>query len=453
MKYGRRQCPRTEQGIARILTLLMLTVLTILATGLVTSANADRIVLKDGRRIEGTVTREDDKTLTVEIRRVGILLITTVSKSEVKTRDKPVRKGQPYVVIPVRGAIGEDVTVEALRAGLAEARLAKPQYVILDIDSPGGAIAQMMGMLDLLNEASKDLKIIAYVKRAHSAAAVIAMSCPKIYMQPGATIGATVPFRMTKNGPADVDAKLRSAVEARMRAANQHGAHNDLLIRGMSDINLELYLADDNGKPTLRTSGPGKLIKSKGQILTLTTDEAVACGLAHAAPTMADLGKQVCGGAWYEVNRLAYDTTIAIVAMQRRRGREAIEKGRRLLARQKAIAAIKRQLDDIERRAAQLTAKAVANDDEIASLTAECNWELRVIERERQHAIEFARYQTFPIEAMARAAEVANTRASAVRQSLNAQVAQLRSESEAAKNEMALLAERQKRLLATVPKE
>ncbi len=432
---------------------LVLLGLAVLAPGLVTSANADRIVLKDGRTIEGTVSREDDKTLTVEIRRVGVSLITTLSKSEVKTRDKPVREGQPYVVIPVHGAIGEDVTVDALRAGLAEARLAKPQYGILDIDSPGGDIAQMMDMLDLLNEASKDLKIIAYVKRAHSAAAVIAMSCSKIYMQSGATIGATVPFRMTKNGPADVDAKFRSVMEARMRAANQHGAHNDLLIRGMSDIDLELYLTDDNGKPTLRTSGPGKLIKSKGQILTLTTDEAVACGLAHAAPTMADLGKQVCGGTWYEVNRLAYDTTIATVAMQRQREREAIKKGQRLLARQKAIADIKPQLDDIERRVAQLAAKAVANDDEIARLTAKYDWELWAIERERQHAIELARYQTFPTEAIARAAEVANTRASAARQSLNAPVAQLRSESEAAKNEMALLAERQKRLLVTVPKE
>jgi hypothetical protein len=82
-----------------------------------------------------------------------------------------------------------------------------------------------------------------------------------------------------------------------------------------------------------------------------------------------------------------------------------------------------------------------------------CNVELRQIEMERLSAIDFARYQTLPSEAMARANEVANTRASAARQSLHAQVVQFRSESEAAKNEMSLLAERQRRLLATVPKE
>jgi hypothetical protein len=98
-----------------------------------------------------------------------------------------------------------------------------------------------------------------------------------------------------------------------------------------------------------------------------------------------------------------------------------------------------------------LAAQAVANDNAIARLTAQCDAELRQIQVEWRQAIYFARYQAFPTEALARAAEVANTRASAARQFLNGQVAQLRSESEAAKNEMSLLAERHKRLLATVP--
>ena len=430
-------------------TLLGVAALPIIST---TSAHADRILLHNGRALEGRVIREDDNTVTIEMRGVGVRLTSTISRSRIKTIEKPLRKGQPYVVIPVRGVIGDDVTADALRAGLAEARLSKPTYVILEIDSPGGSISQMVRILDLLNSASADLKIIAYVKQAHSAAAVIAMSCSRIYMQPNATIGATVPFRMTRNGPADVDAKFRSIVEARMRSANRRGGHADLLIRGMSENDLELYLAEHNGKPTLRTSGPGKLVKSKGQILTLTTDEAVAYGLAHAAPTMAKLGKLVCGGAWYEVNRVAYDATIEVVKMRRQQDRRAIKKRKRLIARQKAIAGIMPQLRYIERRVAQLVAQAAANDGEIARLVANGNAELRQIEMERLSAISFAQYQTTPSDAMARANEVASARASAVRQLSDAQVAQLRSESEAAKNEMALLSQRQRRLLATVPK-
>ena len=135
---------------------LVLLASAVMSVALATPGNAERIVLTDGRAIEGTVIREDDKTLTIEVRRVGISLTTTISKSQITTRDKPSREGQPYVVIPVRGAIGDDVTADALRAGLAEARLAKPQYVILEIDSPGGDVGQMMDMLDLLNKASAD---------------------------------------------------------------------------------------------------------------------------------------------------------------------------------------------------------------------------------------------------------------------------------------------------------
>ncbi|MEI6972727.1 MAG: ATP-dependent Clp protease proteolytic subunit, partial [bacterium] len=316
---------------------------------LATPGNAEHLVLTGGRTIDGTVIRETDTTLTIEVRDVGVSMTETINKAYVESRDTPTRKGAPYVVIPLRGAIGDDVTADALRAGLAEARLANPEFIILEIDSPGGDIGQMVDMLGVL-KAVTDAKIIAYVKKAHSAAAIIAMSCSQVYMRPGATLGATVPFRMTANGPADVDAKFRSVVEAQMRSATQRGGHADLLIRGMSEIDLELYLTEDNGKPSLRTSGPGKCIKSKGQILTLTTAEAVTCGLAHAVQSMEELGTKVCGGAWYEVNRLAYDTTVATVAMERQQARDVMMTRERALARNKVIADIAPQWEDITRR-------------------------------------------------------------------------------------------------------
>jgi len=231
-------------------------------------ASADRLVLRDGKTIEGEVITEDDKTVLVEVWVPPLSFYQKrISKPQIKTWVRPSREGAPYVTIPIFGTIGDDVTVDALRAGLQDARAAKPRYVILAIDSGGGSIAEMAGMLELLQEASKEFEIVAYVKSAHSAAAVIAMSCRHVFMRPGATIGATVPFRMTEDGPRDVDAKWRSIIEAEMRAAARRGGHADLLIRGMSEIDLELFLAEEDGKPSLRTSGPGKRIKSKGHFL------------------------------------------------------------------------------------------------------------------------------------------------------------------------------------------
>src|SRR5439155_135348 len=175
-------------------------------------ARADRIVLNDGNVFDGDVKSEDAQKVTLEISSADSALVLTkqIGKSNIKSWQRVARQGEPYVVLPLRGAIGEDVTADALRAGLDQARAANPKFVILAIDSPGGSIAEMAQMTDLIIDASKDMQIIAYVKSAYSAAAVIAMCCRQVYMKPEGVIGAAVPFRLTENGPADVDAKFRS---------------------------------------------------------------------------------------------------------------------------------------------------------------------------------------------------------------------------------------------------
>lgn len=161
------QTPRKLAILCAIATLLALPI----------SVSADKFVLHNGRTIEGEVIKEDDNTVTVEIWAMGSSLTQRLNKAQVKTWYKPRREGQPYVIIPLFGAIGNDVTVDALRAGLREARAAKARYVILAIDSPGGDVGAMVGMIELLSETSRDFEVVTYVKSAHSAAAVIAMSC------------------------------------------------------------------------------------------------------------------------------------------------------------------------------------------------------------------------------------------------------------------------------------
>src|SRR5690348_10194367 len=154
-----------------------------------------------------------------------------------------------------------EATAAVLKDALDKAREANPKYIVLMIDSPGGNVAEMSKMIEVLDEASKDVAIIAYVEHAYSAAAVIAMSRPQVFMKPDAAIGAAVPFKITKDGPADLEAKFRSPIEAEFRRAAAHAGHAELLVRGMVEMDLEIFLAQENGKPVLRTTGPGKVIK------------------------------------------------------------------------------------------------------------------------------------------------------------------------------------------------
>jgi ATP-dependent protease ClpP protease subunit len=413
------------------------------------SARADKLVLQDGRTLQGDILSEDESSLVIELHLSGSSLTQRIDKSQIKTWLKLAREGEPYVVIPFFGEIGTDITAAALDAGLREARAVNPSYVILAIDSPGGRIGDMVVMIELINSASKDLHIVAYVKSAYSAAAVVALSCPQIYFKEGATIGATVPFKMTETGPAEVDAKFRSIIEAQMRAASQRAGHPDLLVRGMSETDLELYVvAGADRKPTLATAGPGKLIKSKGTILCLTADEAVECGVGPIAPSVGELGSQVCGGPWHEMNRRPWN---AVAAQQQREKAELAQ--RRLQAmQQQVMKLIQPRLEEVERRASAVASRVSAAQSAMNDLLARYQRDMTQINNDYQQAAQVAD-QRHDSHAAAHAKEIADTRAAQTRQAYQNQAAPIQAEIDAAKVELSLLQERQKQLLAIVPKD
>jgi len=412
----------------------------VVAVALALPARADQLLLKNGRKLTGEVSAEDDRTVTLEVAAPGMTFTQRVSKAEIKTWTRRARIGPPYVLIPIVGQIGMEATAAVLKDALDKAREANPKYIVLMIDSPGGNVAEMSKMIEVLDEASKDVAIIAYVEHAYSAAAVIAMSRPQVFMKPDAAIGAAVPFKITKDGPADLEAKFRSPIEAEFRRAAAHAGHAELLVRGMVEMDLEIFLAQENGKPVLRTTGPGNVIKARGHILTLTSDEAVACGLAHIAPDINDVGRQITGGPWYEASRRAWDMVMANVEQQHHQA-----------ARQQAINRIKPEWDAIQQRMAQLLAQYDAAKGTLDNLKEQYTAELQKIEAEYKQAALAARSGDDPKGAMSRAAEMRNARTSELKQKFQTTAASLVAGGEAARLEVQQLAERQKQLLASVP--
>jgi ATP-dependent protease ClpP protease subunit len=405
---------------------------------LVLVAKADHFVLQNGITLDGIVIAEDDRTVTVDVSTPDIRMSRQINKAALREWQRPV--GPAYVRLPVIGEIGPDVTADALRAGLAQARRERVEYVVLVIDSPGGDIGEMNNITDLLINASGEFKIVAFVKeKAWSAAAVIAMTCSEVYMEPKASIGACVPFSITENGPEDVEAKMRSAIEAKMRAATAHGGHADLLIRGMSELDLEIYLAEEGGYPALHTVGPGKLIKSKGQILCLTANEAAECGLAHLATSITDVGVQLIGGPWHGAGRLAWDTVMLDAARQRQQH-----------AREAALARYGPQIANIEQRIAALSATIEADRDTIRRLGASALFETQQLDAEHQQALQIAESQPDPAAWMADAVQTLNARAAEVRQNLEVRVTVLRGEIDAATSESNALRSQEDQMLAGV---
>ena len=212
-------------------------------------------------------------------------------------------KVQSFLLVKVKGAIGEDFTAAKMKAALAEARKAKVAAVVLSMDTPGGSVAEAEAIVNLIIE-NKDLRFIALVRKALSAGATITLACKDIYVMETATIGAAVSYIPDRRGipvvlPADVAEKFQSAWRAVCRKAADHGGHSSLLAEGMADRGFAITMRTENGKVILERDGKGEVLKAKGKILTLTAKEAVACGLAKVVvPNVADLGGKLGMPNW-----------------------------------------------------------------------------------------------------------------------------------------------------------
>lgn len=352
------------------------------------ATSADSITRKNGAVINGQIVAERPDAVVIEVESQGIVFRQTVPRAQIRSmqRDKAAA-GPAYCQLPVQGVIGTDVTADALMAGFSEARAQHADYVVLVFDSLGGDIAEMNKILDVMRS-NRDLKPIAYVKHAISAAAVIAMSCPRICMGPDGTIGAAVPYHLGPNGtPELIEEKFQSIVRAQMRAAAQLGGHSELWVRGMSEPDIELATDTRRGKPVLLEASDapdGTIIKRKGQILSATASEAKAGGLSlGTVATVDDLRKPLNISQWHSTGDRAW---FAVVNKASASKNHKLAQAKREAYIQRAGPAAAR----IEAQIQQLSATADAAGKAAAKLREEWQQQNAPIEAEYQSAIDQA---------------------------------------------------------------
>ena len=209
-----------------------------------------------------------------------------------------------WVRIPITGLIGEDFTADDMRGGIRRAKSARADVIVLELDTPGGRLDHAEQIIDIIIRA-RGIRFVAVVNRALSAGAAITLACPEVFTTETATIGAATSFMADARGivalPKDVAEKFQSAWRAVCRKAAQHGKHSALLAEAMVDASFSLAMTKTGGKVVLAKGTKGDILKTKGQILTLTAREAVACGLAKAmVPNAEAVGRKLGLAGWKE---------------------------------------------------------------------------------------------------------------------------------------------------------
>ena len=211
---------------------------------------------------------------------------------------EPKSSSAKVVVIPVRAQIAEP-ELYILRRGLKEAIEQKVDTIVLDMETPGGALDVTFEMLKALEKFEG--KTVTYINReAISAGALISAGTDEIYFAPGGVIGAAAPVLST-GGEIDetMRGKIVSYLKARVRSISEGKGYRGEVISAMIDMESEFKIGDE-------------VIKEKGELLSLTAQEAVKLygeppqpllG-AGVAENMDDLLDQLHGKGNYSVLRL-----------------------------------------------------------------------------------------------------------------------------------------------------
>ncbi len=175
------------------------------------------------------------------------------------------------------------------------AKDAGASLIIIEINTYGGMVSAAEQIASSIDSADP-IPTVAYVKaKATSAGALIAVSCDKIYMNGGTTIGSAMPVIATQDGPQgvskDYQEKINSHVRAAFRARAEKNGHNKGICEAMVDSDIELVQMRTRGGldivrreeferlqgvVAIGEEGPQlvKVVIPKGKLLNFTAGEA-----------------------------------------------------------------------------------------------------------------------------------------------------------------------------------
>ena len=148
-----------------------------------------------------------------------------------------------------------------VKLALANAEKTNADYIIIDMDTFGGALNDAKEIVDMLMDEKRPLWVFINADAA-SAGALISIACDSIYMSPGATIGAATVVNGTGEAAPD---KYQSYMRSIMRSTAEENGRDPRIAEGMVDENVVI-----------------DSLKQVGKVITFTTNEAIENGYCEA---------------------------------------------------------------------------------------------------------------------------------------------------------------------------
>ena len=175
-------------------------------------------------------------------------------------------------VVPIQGTIDLGLPPFIERV-ISTAENNNADGVIFDIDTFGGRVDAATQIKDALLDAN--LMTVAFVnRRAISAGALISLSCEKIFMTGGGTIGAATAVDMSGKKGSE---KVISYMREEMASTAEKRERNVDIAKGMVDEDLSFTHLVVEGDSVLVDDLEGR---KEGKLITLTTEQAIKYNMA-----------------------------------------------------------------------------------------------------------------------------------------------------------------------------
>ncbi len=227
---------------------------------------------------------------------VTFLLLFKVASADSLTL-APAKTTTQVYIIPLHGDV-EPAMASFLSRSLTSIKDETNALIIIEMDTFGGRVDAALEIVDTLLFSAHH-PTIAYVKtKAISAGALISLSCKKLYMKKGTTIGDCAPLMMTNEGPKMLGEKFQSPLRAKFRALAKQNNYPSAIAESMVSDNMLVYkitrkdstidfmdsttLAELSDKDRLTIARKNTVV-SRGKLLTMNDDEAHDLKLSQAS--------------------------------------------------------------------------------------------------------------------------------------------------------------------------
>jgi hypothetical protein len=275
------------------------------------ASSKDKIVLRDGRILEGRILSENDQQIEFEIVVAGIVGTRTVNRSDIlniekastpdttgKTGDKTTTTApaKPTTTanadtstkvyfIPLSGEFSRDVALSPMKRVMEDAKRLQPDVLVVKLDcgfkifgnempewsqNPGvydqlELAREMEPMLTEQIQHDPDWKtkphLVFWVKRALGGAAFLPFFCKEIYYTSDAKHGGIgyLDYLFAGVGDEVVREKQRSLRQGRLEGLAIMGGHPVEIIRAMARVDYVLSADFEGGKPVFREDLGGEM--------------------------------------------------------------------------------------------------------------------------------------------------------------------------------------------------